>query len=128
MYAVIRAGGKQYKVAPGDRIAVDLLKKDDGEEISYTPLLVVSGSGEVVTGEGCERWPVTAVVVGNVKDRKIRGFKYKPKVGYRRRWGHRQRYSLIEIRSIGEEVYDPDSSGKTESSEDSKETEEGAGV
>lgn len=108
MYAVIRAGGRQYKVAPGDRITVDLLRKENGEEIVYTPLLVVSDTGEVATGSACEEWPVTAVVVAKVKDRKIHGFKYKPKVGYRRRWGHRQRLSLLEIRSVGDSVHDPD--------------------
>lgn len=108
MYALIRAGGRQYKVAPGDRIAVDLLREEPGAEVSYTPLLVVSDAGEVLTGGACEKWPVRAVVLSMVRERKIHGFKYKPKVGYRRRWGHRQQYTLLEIRSVGDVIYDPE--------------------
>lgn len=120
MYAVIRAGGRQYKVSPGDRIAVDLLHKDGGDELAYTPLLVVSDGGEVVTGSDCDAWPVTAVVVGQMKDRKIRGFKYKPKVGYRRRWGHRQRFTLLEIRSIGDAVYEAQASLDADGAEEAE--------
>ncbi len=118
MYAVIRAGGRQYKVSPGDRIAVDLLAKDSGEEVTYTPLLVIPDSGQPVTGDACGEWLVRAVVVGRVKDRKITGFKYKPKTGYRRRWGHRQQYSLLEIRAVGDRTYDP---GEPESSDEEAE-------
>lgn len=129
MYAVIRAGGRQYKVAPGDRIAVDLLDKKSGETVEYTPLLVVSDNGEVLTGAACAAWPVSAVVLSNVKDRKIHGFKYKPKVGYRRRWGHRQQYTLLEIRSVGDVVYEPDKeeSGEADSAReiDVEETSDG---
>jgi large subunit ribosomal protein L21 len=102
MYAIIRAGGRQYRISPGDRIYVDLLDKEVGEEISYRPLLVVTPGGEVVTGDGCDDWTVTARILGTAKGPKIRGFKYKPKTGYRRRWGHRQRYTVIEIASIGD--------------------------
>jgi large subunit ribosomal protein L21 len=122
MYAVIRAGGRQYKVAPGDRITVDLLRRDNGDEVSYTPLLVVSDSGEVISGSACESWPVTAVVIGKTKDRKLHGFKYKPKVGYRRRWGHRQQYSVLEIRSVGDVIYDPDESSEAEAGSEAEES------
>lgn len=108
MYAIIRAGGRQYKVTPGDRISVDLLSKDIGEEVVYKPLLVVSQDGRVLTGEDCDDWPVRAEVVGTAKGEKIRGFKYKPKTGYRRRWGHRQKYTILRVVSVGEVGADGD--------------------
>ncbi len=97
---------------------MDLLAKDSGEEVTYTPLLVIPDSGQPVTGDACGEWLVRAVVVGRVKDRKITGFKYKPKTGYRRRWGHRQQYSLLEIRAVGDRTYDP---GEPESSDEEAE-------
>lgn len=102
MYAVIRSGGKQARVSAGDIIDVELLKGSTGE-VTFAPLLVVDDDGNAMTGgSALDRMRVTAKVVGEVKAKKIRVFKYKNKSGYRRRRGHRQRYTRLEIVNIGE--------------------------
>ena len=97
MYAVIQTGGKQYKVAEGDRIDVELL---DGDDISLQPVLVVDGTEVLSTRGALSRVSVTARVVGRAKGPKIKGFTYKNKSNQRRSWGHRQHYSTIEITAI----------------------------
>ena len=100
MYAIIRAGGKQSKVSAGDVIHVELLK-GAVDEVTFTPLLVVDDKGTAVTDRSkLEKMTVKAKVLGEVKGDKIDIFKYKNKSGYRRRQGHRQRYSQLEIVSI----------------------------
>lgn len=101
MYAIIRSGGKQAKVSAGDVIDVELLKGAAGE-VSFTPLLVVDDDGAAVTRRpDLDAMRVSAEVLGEVKGRKITVFKYKNKTGYRRRQGHRQRYTRLRILDIG---------------------------
>lgn len=101
MYAVISTGGKQSRVSAGDVLDVELLKQAAGE-VTFTPLLVVDDDGAaIMDGPALERMRVTAKVVGEVKGKKIRVFKYKNKSGYRRRRGHRQRYTRLEVLNIG---------------------------
>ena len=98
MYAVIQTGGKQYRVAEGDRLDVEML---DGDDVSLQPVLLVDGEQVLST-------PSALVgVVGDApgssataKGPKIRGFTYKNKSNQRRHWGHRQHYSTIEITAI----------------------------
>ena len=99
MYAVIRTGGKQEKVSEGQRLDVELLGKGEGDEVTFAPVLLVDGE-TVLTGTDAGAATVTARVVGETKGEKIRGFTYKPKSNQRRRWGHRQRYTTIEITGI----------------------------
>jgi large subunit ribosomal protein L21 len=100
MYAIIRTGGKQAKVRPGDVIDVELLKTDD-ENVTFVPLLVVDDSGSTITDRTVlADATVTAKVLGEVKGEKIDIFKYKNKTGYRRRMGHRQRYTSLEVTDI----------------------------
>jgi len=99
MYAIIRTGGKQAKVAEGDVIDVELLHADG--EVEFTPLLVVDGKGKVFSGrDKLKTAKVTAKVVGSAAGEKIDIFKYKNKTGYRRRAGHRQKYTTIEVTKI----------------------------
>jgi large subunit ribosomal protein L21 len=98
VYAVIRTGGKQYRVAEGDRLEVELLGQADGD-VSFAPILVVDGA-ETVTGSALSAASVSGRVVGEGKGPKVTGFTYKPKARARRRWGHRQHYSVIEITGI----------------------------
>jgi large subunit ribosomal protein L21 len=100
MYAVIRTGGKQARVEQGQRLDVELLGKDEGDEVDFTPVLVVDGDNVVATASDLAAAKVTARIVGESKGPKIRGFTYKNKTNQRRRWGHRQRYSTIEITGI----------------------------
>jgi len=101
MYAIIKTGGKQYKVSPGDTIEVEHLKLQ-GDKTSLTPLLVVTDNGETVLGaKSLKDYPVAIKVVGDTKGDKVTVFKYRPKSGYASKTGHRQQYSLIEVASIG---------------------------
>ncbi|MFP5297519.1 MAG: 50S ribosomal protein L21 [Actinomycetota bacterium] len=98
MYAVIRAGGKQHKVAEGDIIEVE---KVSGDSVEFTPLLIVDDKGKVRSGASdLGKAKVTAKVLEETKGPKIKVFKYKNKTGYRRTTGHRQKYSKIEISGI----------------------------
>jgi len=100
VYAVIRTGGKQEKVSEGQRLDVELLGgKGEGDEVTFAPLLLVDGE-TVLSGSDAGSASVTARVLGETKGPKIRGFTYKPKSNQRRRWGHRQRYTTIEITGI----------------------------
>jgi large subunit ribosomal protein L21 len=98
VYAVIKTGGKQYRVAEGDRVEVELLGVDAGD-VTFTPVLVVDGE-RTVTGTALSGASVAGRVVGEAKGPKITGFTYKPKARARRRWGHRQHYSVVEITGI----------------------------
>ena len=101
MYAIIRSGGKQARVSEGNVIDVELMN-DAGDEVTFTPLLVVSDEGAVITSrEELAGMQVKARVLGDVKGRKVEVFKYKNKSGYRRRQGHRQRHTRLEITHVG---------------------------
>ncbi|HYN98863.1 MAG TPA: 50S ribosomal protein L21 [Actinomycetota bacterium] len=105
MYAVIKTGGKQYKVAAGDVIEVERLKiKGDDPTVTLTPLFVVDDNGNAISGaDKLADYKVGAKVVGDTKGDKITVFKYRNKSGYASKAGHRQQYSMIEITSIGSE-------------------------
>jgi large subunit ribosomal protein L21 len=96
-YAIIKVGGKQYRVREGERLLVDRLRESDGATITPTVLLV-GGDGEPTLGGETK---VTARVVGAVKGPKIRIGKYKKRTGYRRHTGFRASLTQIEIESIG---------------------------
>lgn len=101
MYAVIKTGGKQYRVAEGERVDVERLHPEgDRAGVTFTPVLVVDGETVAATAADLAGAEVAARVVGEAKGPKIRGFKYKNKSNQRRRWGHRQRYTTIEITAI----------------------------
>jgi large subunit ribosomal protein L21 len=99
MYAVIRTGGKQEKVTEGQRVRVERLGVDEGADVTFEPLLLVDGES-VVAGADLGTASVTGRGVGLEKGPKIRGFKYKNKSNQRKRWGHRQKYDLVEITGI----------------------------
>ncbi len=99
MYAVIRTGGKQSRVIEGQVLDVEKLGVDDGAEVSFTPVLFVDGD-TVLAGSDVAGAVVSARVVGAAKGPKINGFTYKSKSRSRRRYGHRQHYSRIEITGI----------------------------
>jgi large subunit ribosomal protein L21 len=100
MYAIIRAGGKQAKVQSGDVIEIERVK-GDAEEMSFSPLLIVDDKGNAVSDRDLlAKASVTAKVLGESQGQKIDIFKYKNKTGYRRRQGHRQKYTQIEITDI----------------------------
>ena len=98
MYAVIKTGGKQYRVSEGQTLDVELLGTD--EDVQLQPVLVVDGDTVLSTPDELAGASVAARVVGRTKGPKITGFTYKNKTNQRRRWGHRQKYDTIEITRI----------------------------
>jgi large subunit ribosomal protein L21 len=98
MYAVIKTGGKQYRVEEGQRLDVERL--GDADEVTLTPVLVVDGDSVLATPAQLSGASVTARVVGAARGPKITGFTYKNKSNERKRWGHRQHYATIEITGI----------------------------
>jgi large subunit ribosomal protein L21 len=99
MYAIIRAGGKQAKVQEGDVLDVERVKSDG--EVTFTPLLIVQDDGTVISDRAAlDKLTVTTEVVGDSTGPKIDIFKYKSKTGYRRRAGHRQKYTQLLVKKI----------------------------
>lgn len=100
MYAIIRTGGKQYKVSQGDQLQVEKLDAAVGDQVSFDVLML---GGEVVTigSPTVAGAAVTAKVVEHGKGPKVIIFKHKPKKDYHRTQGHRQPYTLIEVTAIG---------------------------
>jgi large subunit ribosomal protein L21 len=100
MYAVIRSGGKQERVAEGEVVRLELLGVPEGADVELEPVLVVDDDHVLATPDQLRGAVVNARVVGEELGPKITGFTYKPKSRSRRRFGHRQHYSTIEITAI----------------------------
>lgn len=100
MYAVIASGGKQERVAQGETVKVELLGVEDGTEVKFAPILVVDGADVLSTPDQLKNASVTGRVIATAKGPKIDGFTYKRRTNQRRRYGHRQKYSVVEITSI----------------------------
>lgn len=100
MYAIVATGGKQYRVETGQTLEVERLGADVESTVELRPVLLVDGATVLATPDALGGASVTAKVVGEAKGPKIDGFTYKPKSNQRRRWGHRQKYSTIEITAI----------------------------
>ena len=99
MYAVIRIGTSQERVTEGQVLRVDLRREDVGSAVEFTPVLLVDGD-TVLAGAQLKGATVTGTLLGEEKGPKIRALTYKPKSNQRRRWGHRQHYSTVEITKI----------------------------
>ena len=101
MLAVIKTGGKQYKVSPGDKIKIEKLDKEEGSEISFKEVLLVEKNKKFYLGTPLVK---EAKVIGKVlsqgKGKKIIVFKYKPKTRYKKKQGHRQLFTEVEITKI----------------------------
>lgn len=100
MYAIVRSGGRQHKVAVGDVIEIDQTGEDVGASISLQPLLLVDGDNVTSDKAKLDAASVTAEVVGASKGPKIRIVKFKNKTGYRKRQGHRQKYTQVKVTGI----------------------------
>ena len=100
MYAIIKTGGKQYKVSEGDLVRVEKLPYEVGDTVEFDEVLLVAGDEVKVGSPVIENAKVTATVEDQNKDKKIVVFKYKTKKQYRRKHGHRQPYTLVKIDSI----------------------------
>jgi len=101
VYAIIKTGGKQYKVSEGDAVYIEKLDAAEGDSVTFeTVLSVVDGDTVKIGTPVVEGAKVTAKVEKNGKDKKIRVFKYKAKSNYRRRMGHRQPFTKVVIEKI----------------------------
>ena len=115
MYAVIRSGGKQYRVAPGQQVRVERLPGAEGDTLQLTEILMVGGEGAPAVGAPLvPDASVTAEIVRQGRDKKVTIFKYKNKIRYRKRRGHRQPHTLLAIR----EITGPDGTVHTAGEED----------
>lgn len=101
MYALVDINGKQYKAEKGAKLKIDRIPRQTGEKIEFKSVLLVSGSDEVKVGTPyVDGVSVKATVTDHGKDKKIVVFKYKKRKGYRKKYGHRQPYSVITIEDI----------------------------
>ena len=98
MYAIVRSGSKQQKVAVGDVIEIDQVLTTPGESVTLPVVMVVDG--ESVTATGLDKASVTVEVLGGTKGPKIIIQKYKNKTGYKKRQGHRQKYTQVKVTDI----------------------------
>ena len=101
MYAIFESGSKQYKVQVGDVVYLDKMKAEEGAEVSFDAMLVSDENGVKVGTPVVEGIKVEGKVLGHGKSAKVIVFKYKPKKNYRRKQGHRQPFTKVEITSIG---------------------------
>ncbi len=100
MYAVIKTGGKQYKVAVGEDVFVEKLDGEDGSTVTFDEVLAIGGDDTMTVGAALKAANVTGEIVKQGKNKKIVVYKYKAKKGYRRKNGHRQPYTRVRITAI----------------------------
>ncbi len=101
MYAVIKTGGKQYRVAEGDEVRVEKLPGEVGDTVMFDQVLLTSNGEMVEMGQPfLENSKVAGRITGHGKHRKVLVVKYKRRKGYRRKNGHRQQFSLVKISGI----------------------------
>jgi len=101
MFAIIQTGGKQYEVKEGMQLLVEKIELEEGETITFEPLLVFKEEGEIMVGTPfLTGKSVLAKIVSHSRSKKVSVIKYKPKVRYRRNVGHRQPYTKIQIEKI----------------------------
>jgi large subunit ribosomal protein L21 len=99
MFAIVRTGGKQYRVAPGDKIAVEKLDGEAGQRISITDVLLAGNGSELQSVEGLT---VAAEIIAQAKAEKVVVFKKRRRHNYRRKKGHRQQHTILRIVAIGD--------------------------
>jgi large subunit ribosomal protein L21 len=99
-YAVIKTGGKQYRVIEGQTLLVERLPGDEGAKLDLETLLVAGSGKAVLDAAGLKKASVQAEIVGHERGPKLRVFKFKPKRGYKRRTGHRQNLTRIRVTGI----------------------------
>src|SRR6202034_1331096 len=100
MYAIVKTGGKQYRVEQGQTLLVERLPAEEGATVALEPLLCCDDE-PVFDAAGLAKIEVQARIVGHLRGPKLRVFKFKPKRGYKRRTGHRQELTRIEVTKIG---------------------------
>lgn len=100
MYAIVKTGGKQYKVAEGDLVKVEKIEGEPGSSVALTPVLLVDGANITSAADALAKVNVTAEIVEHAKGPKIKILKYKNKTGYKKRQGHRQPVTVLKVTGI----------------------------
>jgi len=100
VYAIVRSGGRQHKVEVGDLLEIDKVTDAIGSTLNLKPVLLVDGETVTSAADALTKVSVTAEVVAETKGPKIRILKFKNKTGYRKRQGHRQRYTQVKVTDI----------------------------
>jgi large subunit ribosomal protein L21 len=101
MYAIVKTGGKQYKVAPGDQLKVEKIPGDPGSSVQLDTVLAVKNADSLEIGApAVQDAVVNATILRTARDRKVIVFKKKRRQGYHKKQGHRQWYTLLKIDSI----------------------------
>ena len=106
MYAIVKTGGKQYKVAPGDVISIEKLPVEVGEEVELTAIFVADGDNIEADPAKAAATKVTAEVLDQYKGKKQLVFKFKKRKGYKKLKGHRQQLTKVRITAVGSEKYE----------------------
>lgn len=99
-YAIVKTGGKQYKVAVGDLVKVEKIEGETGSAVSLSPILVVDGAELTTDADKLAKVSVSAEIVDQTKGPKIRIHKFKNKTGYHKRQGHRQKLTVLKVTGI----------------------------
>jgi large subunit ribosomal protein L21 len=120
MYAIVKTGGKQYRVEKGQTLLVERLPDDEGATVALQPMLYRSDE-TVFDADGLAKVKVEAKIVGHERGEKLRVFKFKPKRGYKRRTGHRQELTRIEVTDIKLLTRRPTAAAKKEAADASGE-------
>ena len=100
MYAIVKTGGKQYKVAEGDLVKVEKIEGEPGSSVALTPILLVDGAEVTTSADKLAKVSVSAELVEQTKGPKIKILKYKNKTGYKKRQGHRQPLTVLKVTGI----------------------------
>ena len=100
MYAIVKTGGRQYKVAEGDIVKVEKIECELGSSVALTPVLLVDGATVTTKADELAKVKVSAEIIDSVKGPKIKILKYKNKTGYKKRQGHRQPLTVLKITGI----------------------------
>jgi large subunit ribosomal protein L21 len=99
-YAVVKVGGKQYRVEEGQSIVVDRMVAEEGDKVDLEPLMFADGDNSILGGDGLSKVKVQATVTRHERGKKLYGMKFKPKRGYKRRFGAKSHLTRLEINSI----------------------------
>ena len=113
MYAIVKTGGKQYKVAPGDKLNVEKLPGEAGDKVTLDAICIVDGKNVEADPSKAAGTKVEAVIVEQFRDKKILVFKFKKRKNYKKLQGHRQDMTRIQITAVGSEKYTDPAAKKT---------------
>ena len=101
MYAVVKTGGKQYRVSKGDRVKIEKIPGEVGDEVRFDEVLMIGGTPDMKVGTPhVSGASVSARILGQDRSKKIMVFKFKRRKGYKKKQGHRQAYTRVEITGI----------------------------